>query len=65
VSKLLIAIFADLEFSECDEVEIKYNIIFFMLNEFSEKICNLRKIIRPSGCLQYFIIKALDAEAVS
>jgi hypothetical protein len=63
--KLLIAIFADLEFTESDEVEIKYDIILFVFCKLSQKIRNLREIIRPSGCLQNFVIQTLYPEAIS
>lgn len=65
MSELFMAVLADLEFAEGDEVKIEYSILFFVFHQLSKKLRYLREIIRSSGYLQHFIVEALDTETKS
>lgn len=65
MSELFESVFADLEFTEGDEVKIEDGVLLFVFHELSQKLRNLRKIIRPSCPLQHFIVETLDTETES
>lgn len=65
MSELLVTIFADLEFSESDEIEIEDIILFFVFAERSQKFYDTIEIVCSSGYLQDFVVETLDTETIS
>lgn len=63
--KLFMSIFTHLKFSKCNKVKIEDIIILFELYQCSEKFNDTTKRVGSSCKIQDFIIKTLDAEAIS
>jgi hypothetical protein len=59
------SVLTDLEFAECDEIEIEDIVLLFVLTELSKEFYDTSERICSSGDFQHFVIEALDSETVS
>lgn len=63
--KLFESIFAYLEFTKCDKIEIEHIVVLFELDKRPEKRNDASKVVCSSRDFQDFIIETLDTETIS